>query len=176
MKITTTSPFRGQTVTVHDNLTITFDHTGSCDVDNKLGAILVEKYPEFIFSGNKKVEKEKTVQQEINQELVNSLNSEIFDLKKQTEEIRESKKSVEADLKEWQAQVAELVAKAEKWEEAYINQKESHDKQTQALELKITLMNSTTGDLRKLCEDSEYEKKEWELLTKEKLIEYILNK
>ena len=176
MKITTIASFRNQTLTVLDKQQITFDHTGSCDIDNKLGQILVDKYPEFIFSGNHKVEKEKTIEKEVTQELVNNLNSEIYDLKAQIEEIKDTKKSVEVDLEVWKSKVAELVTRAEKAEEDYTKQKESHDKQTQGLELRITLMNMTAAELRKLCEDSDFDKKEWELLTKEKLIEYILNK
>lgn len=176
MKITTIPSFRNQTLNVLDQQQITFDHTGSCEVDSKLGQILVEKYPEFIFSGVKKQEKEKTVEKEVTQELVNKLNEEIYDLNKQIEEIKESKKSVEADLEGWKSKVAEIVVRAEKAEDSYTKLKESHDHQVQELELKITLMNSTATELRKLCEDSSYDKKEWELLSKEKLIEYILNK
>ena len=175
MKLTTIRSFFGQTVTVNGE-EVKFDHTGVCEINNKLGTAAIEKYPEFIFSNENKVKHVETVQEEINQDLVNRLSGEIFDLKKQLEAVKEEKKGTEADLKEWQSKVAEYVEKSDKFEKAYIQQKESHDNQVQALELRITLMNTSSNELKKLCEDSGYDKKEWELLTKEKLIEYILNK
>ena len=69
MKINTTPPFYNQLVTVHDGIQVKFDHTGICEVKADLGNVLLEKYPSMFFSGDRKIIKEDTVQQEINQEL-----------------------------------------------------------------------------------------------------------
>jgi hypothetical protein len=176
MKIKTLPAFFGQPVVVGEGQVIKFDHTGTAEVNDKLGKVLLEKYPTFMFPEGQTQEKPKTVQQEINQELVTRLEGEIYSLKEAVNEQKEGKKAVEADLKEWQDQIAGLIEEKTKAEKAYRDQKESHDGQVQALELKITLMETNTVGLQKLCEDSGYEKSDWEKLSKEKLIEYILQK
>lgn len=176
MKITTLPSFFGQEVTIWDGSKIKFDHTGSCEVSKELGKELVEHYNSFMFSGDRKEKVESTKELEISKELVNNLNSEIYSLNEQVKELKDSKAVVEADLVEWQSMIGDLKSRAEAAEELAINLKESNNTQLEQLELKITLMESSKVQLEKLCEDSQYDKKEWELLTKEKLIVYILSK
>lgn len=176
MKITTLQAFFGQPVNIGDGKKIKFDHKGICEVDDKLGEILLEKYPSFMFSTEKKQVKETSIEQEINQELVTRLESEIYSLKEAVQEQKEAKGAVEADLLEWQSSIAGLVEKEKAATELAENQKKSYEGQIQALELKITLMEMSVTELKKLCEDSNYPKADWEKLSSAKLIEYILNK
>jgi hypothetical protein len=176
MIVTTIPSLYGKTMSIWDQQEIKFDHTGKCKVDDKLGKELLNRYPEFVFPEEGNKERKKTVEQEINQELVNRLNGEIYDLKNEVKEVKSAKESVEADLKEWQDKVGSLIDQAKASEIQVKNEQESVKKQKEYFELKISLMESNRDALKKLCEDSQYDKKEWEMMTKEKLIEYIMSK
>ena len=175
MKVKTVPAFYNQTLTVAEE-SIVFDSTGTCEVENEIGAALIEKYPEFVFSADSVKKKEVTVQEEVNQDMVNRLKNEIQSLEEKNSFLKAEKTTLEADLKVWKDQVEGYVEKVKVAEKAYKDQKESHDGQVQTLELKMSLLVSTNDALRKLCEASGYKKEEWEKLSKEKLIEYILNK
>ena len=177
MKLKTIPAFFNRSIKINDNKEIKFDHTGTLEVDNKTGAELLEKYPEFIFSENKteKSQDQKLVQ-EVSQELVNGLNSEIYDLKQVIAELKEAKAGAEADIQIWKDKVGESEAKAKSAEEALQNEKDSVKKRVQELELKIELLGSTRDQLVALCESSKFAKEEYEKLNKEKLIDYVLSK
>lgn len=176
MKITTVPSLFGQSMKIWGGEEIKFDHTGLCEVDEDLGKKLLEVYPTFMFTLDKKEEVAPTVQQEINQELVLRLEGEILSLKDQVKEAQAAKKGVDADLKDWKSKIAELTKRASIAESALGKIKDANDNVVQSLELRITLMGMNVAGLKKLCEDSGYVNAEWESLTKEKLIEYMMSK
>ena len=174
MKITTLPSFFGQTVAIWEGKEIKFDSSGSCEVSKEIGAKLIETYPSFMFNGVKVEDKVFTVEDEVNQDLVNRLQGEIFDLKAQVVEAKAETKSAIADTDQWKDSVSKLNERAVNAEKTVADQNESYGEQIRNFELKVTLMNSSTQELKKLCEDSGYDQKEWGLLTKEKIIEYIM--
>ena len=176
MIVKTVPQLYGKSMAIWDGSEIKFDHTGSCTVTNDLGKKLIEKYPSFVFPENFEKVKPVTVTEEINQALVQRLNGEIYDLKTQIKEITDAKLSVEADLKEWKDSISVHIEKAATLETQLAKEKESSISQTQYLELKISLMNSTVEQLKQLCKESGFDEKDWSKMTGEKLIEYILSK
>ena len=178
MRLKTIAAFRNKTLKIHDGIDIKFDNLGICEVkDKKLAEEILAKYPEFIFTEdhdeNKKIDK---LEREITQEFVNELNSEIYTLKQTIMEHKDARKSLEADLRVWKDKVGESEAGRISAENALAKEKESKAAYIETLEFKVSLMSSTATVLKTLCADSNFPKDEWDKLTKEQLIEYILTK
>jgi hypothetical protein len=176
MKIKTIPAFYNQSLTTLDQKTIKFDNTGTCEVSEKIGLELLDRYPEFVFSGDVKEKANISVQEEVNQNLVDRLKEEIMFLKEQNSSLKKEKETVEADLKSWQDLVEGSNQKVVLAEKALEDHKKSNEQEIQTLKLKISLLVSSVDALKNLCEKSGYEKSEWTNLSKEKLIDYILNK
>jgi predicted RNase H-like nuclease (RuvC/YqgF family) len=177
MKLTTIPAFFGRSIKIYDDTEVKFDNTGSLEVSDKVGKILLEKYPSMMFDPNKKEEVTAlNSTQEYTKEVVQRLEAEVFSLKDQIKEIKDAKLGVETDLAAWQEKVGEFQSKVEKAQKDLENERLTNLKLVDTLELKVALTGQTVAALQQLATDAKYKKEEWEKLTKENLIGYILNK
>lgn len=176
MKIKTIPAFFNKSVKIFDSTEVKFDHTGTLEVDNKVGKALLEKYPEFMFELDRKEDTKKTPEQEYTKEVVQRLESELFDAKKQINELKDSKGAVEVDLEAWQGKVQEYINKIKQVENSLEQEKLTNQKVVEKLELKITLIEMTAEQLKGMATDAKFPKEEWEKKSKSELVEYILNK
>ena len=140
MKIKTIPAFFNKTVKIFDDTEVKFDHTGTLEVDDKVGKLLLEKYPEFMFDLNKKEEEKKTPEQEYTKEVAQRLESELFDSKKQVQELKELKKGVEEDLKSWQSKVQEYVDEISQLKKQIEEEKITNKEVVEKLQLKVSLI------------------------------------
>lgn len=178
MKLKTIPTFFNKSINISEDRSIQFDSTGTFETeDEKLGMELLEKYPSFVFAERGTPDsQDKKLAQEINQELVNSLNREIYELKEQNQALKSEKEGLANDVKAWQDKIEEFSTATKTAEALLDDERVTNKKIVQELQLKISLMGSTLPALQKLCEDSNFKKEDWGSLTKEKLIEYILGK
>jgi hypothetical protein len=174
MKITTVIQNFGKTLTVLDGKQIKFNSAGLCDVTDKMGKILLDKYPETFSDPNKVIE---TVKGNTFKDTVSrNFEEQIVELKSQLASRASEVKVAEADKKAWAELSIEKDVEIVSLKEALVIEIDTAKKVTEVLELKISLLEAEEGNLKKLCESSEYPKKEWKNLDKPALIEYILGK
>ena len=159
-----------------DGLQVKFDGTGTCEVKDSVGQKMLESYPSFIFSEDFEEVKVKTPANDFNKGLAEQLNRELSFVKESLESKTKEIESITADKEAWAEKAAELFKEKEEAVKNLEDYKTTYEGQVKTYELKIELINSTKEKLRKMCQQAEFVKEDWDGLDKEKLVDYVLSK
>lgn len=177
MKVKTIMPNYGKTVNANGK-DYKFDVTGVCEVSDKEGIALIEKYPNLFSDESKPKQEEKklTLVQELTAEYVDGLDKQITHLKENVKNKEDQIKLLEEDLGTWKDKFNELNQSIEGKFKVGDQTIQSLTKEKAMLEFKCSLLVSSVKELKELCGESKYEKSEWDQKGKEELINYILIK
>lgn len=175
MKITTVPGNFGKKLIVLDGQEVQITHTGECELDNKVAKQLLDKYPETFFDPSKEaveIKKDKSFDQTI----LENLQNEIVELQSQLNSQKKLVEERDSDLNEWKQLIE---GKDREIDELKIKLKQ--EVETKAIlentyELKISLLKSSAEKIKETLTKAGYPKEEWEKLSKDELINYVMSK
>lgn len=175
MRLTTVKQNFGKEVLIFDSKSLKFSNDGICEVNDKFGKELLERYGGIFFDADS-FKEVKVVDNPAQDNFVKNLEKEILDLKSNIESLKSEKNIAIADKEEW-AKLAENKEKELNEFKAKDNEElKSMENELKFFKFKITLMESNKEHLRNLCSKSGFPQEEWDKLNVKDLVEYILNK
>lgn len=175
MKITTVPGNFGKKLIVLDGQEIQITHTGECELDNKVAKQLLDKYPETFFDPSKEAvetKKEKTFDTTISE----NLQKEIIELQSQLNSQKKLVESKESDLNEWKQLIEGKDKEIEELKAQLKQEVETKTITEKTYELKISLLKSSAEKIKETLIKAGYPKEEWEKLSKDELINYVMSK
>jgi predicted RNase H-like nuclease (RuvC/YqgF family) len=176
MKVRVIPQYFDSKIRIWDGREISFDHTGLAEVDEKTGNKMLKDYPSFIFPEHVPEPKAPEFSEQVNESIVKNLNEEIFDLKQKLSEVKESKKEVEADLRGWKGTIEKYEKEITELKATLEQERQSYSAKVKSLELNISLNKMSVDQMKKMCAEAELDNSEWDKLTKDKLIDYLMSK